>query len=74
MKEKIRKIICKYFQCVSFVEIYAVKCKNNKYLIKEDPICNRCGKKHTKYLATGLSRAELLKHEWFIVKSQNILN
>lgn len=71
MKKIIKKYICKYFGCSSFVEVYAVKCVSNKYMVKEDMICARCGKKHTKYLATGLSRAELLQHGWFIEQSTN---
>ena len=64
-----KKLICKLFGCQEVTEIYAVISKNNRYIIKEDAICIRCGKTHTKYHATGLSRAELLQHEWFIVES-----
>lgn len=71
MKKKIKEFICKYFGCISFIEIYAVKCNDTKYMIREETICSRCGKKHTKYLATWLSCAELLQHEWFIVDGRN---
>lgn len=69
MKKKIKDLICKYFGCNMFTEVYAFEyfvSKKPKYYIIERHICFRCGKQEIKYLAKGLSRVELLKQGWFI--------
>lgn len=74
MKNKINNLLCLLFGCVEFEEVYAIKySKDNKskYRIVRRDVCSRCGKEHSDVLRTNLSRVDLLKNEWFIIKNQN---
>lgn len=66
--KKIKRLICRCIGHNEFEEVYAELYFNEKYRVVRDIKCSRCGDISNEYLSGYLSRAELLKQGWFILK------